>query len=122
MEKTPDVEPTTEVQKPDTNGTTETNGTQPPQQSLTSQAMSDLENELSPWTRDFLKKHKTANDAIALTDEEKKEFVKNYYVADNLYQDRLEKMVDEAEETIDNILSEEVKDEASRYNEKFLMA
>jgi hypothetical protein len=81
-----------------------------------------LENELTPWTRDFLKEHKVVNDALGLDLDKKKEFIKNYYVADNLYQERLEKMVDEAEETLDNILSnEELKDD-KKYTEEFFMA
>lgn len=84
-------------------------------------AVSDMENEISPWCREFLAKHPNAADALKLEHDTKKEFVKNYYVADNLYQERLEKMVDEAEETLDDILSnEETKED--KYPEKFYHA
>lgn len=64
------IEPTInhEQQVETTNGTL---ANQPPQQ-LSAQAMSDLENELCPWTREFLKNNKTANDAISLDLEQKK--------------------------------------------------
>ena len=86
-------------------------------------AMSDLENELNPEAKEFLKNYKTAQDALVLDFEVKKNFVKNYYVADNFYQERLEKMVDEAEEGLDAILSDESIDETKRYQtEKLFMS
>merc|ERR1719469_49911 len=55
-------------------------------------AMSDLENELNPEAKEFLKLYKTAQDALVLDFDTKRDFVKNYYVADNFYQERLEKL------------------------------
>ena len=94
-----------------------------PTQDARTLAQQDLDNELSPEAKEFLKTYKTAQDALAQSHEEKKEFVKNYYVADNFYQERLEKMVDEAEETLDAILSDEAIDETMRYqSEKLFMS
>lgn len=96
-----------------------TEQTQDPKQ----MALQDLENELNPQAKEFLQKYKTDKEALALGVEEKKEFVKNYYVADNFYQERLEKMVDEAEESLDAILSDESIDETKRYQtEKLFMS
>ena len=86
-------------------------------------AMSDLENELNPEAKEFLKLYKTAQDALVLDFDTKRDFVKNYYVADNFYQERLEKMVDEAEEGLDAVLSDESIDETKRYQtEKLFMS
>ena len=79
--------------------------------------LTDLEGEINPWTKEFLKKYTTANDAIALPVSEKKEFVKNYYVADGGYEEKLEKMIEDAENTIETELENE--DEAKRLSEKF---
>jgi ATP-dependent Clp protease ATP-binding subunit ClpA len=79
--------------------------------------LADLDAEINPWTKEFLKNNLTANDAILLTIPEKKEFVKNYYVADGGYEDKIEKMIEEAEAAIETELENE--EEAKRYTEKF---
>ena len=79
--------------------------------------LADLDAEINPWTKEFLKNHPGPNDAISLTIPEKKEFVKNYYVADGGYEDKIEKMIEDAEASIETELENE--DEAKRFSEKF---
>ena len=109
MEATP-VQTETPVEVP-------TDALAPAQQHPGQLPLSDLESEINPWTKEFLKNHPTPNDAISLGIDIKKEFVKNYYVADGGYEDKIEKMIEDARTSIDTELENE--DEAKRYSEKF---
>lgn len=57
----------------------------------------DLNPEIAAW----LKEHPTAESTISLPREKKREFVSKYYAADDELDEQIEKMLDQAEETVE---------------------
>lgn len=80
----------------------------------------DPETGISKASKEFFDKHPKCEDALELTFDERKAFVKTYYAPDTPFEEKLDKMLTDSENTLDTELDK--PNENMQYSEEFYMA